>query len=742
MAKKRGARSKSRTIPPERTAERPPVKRTEFLGRTFDVAPDPIDLRDFPYRPRLRSLPSQYPAPSVTETYLPKYQSAVDDQGQEGACTGFGLAAVVNFLLWTQYWREAAIVAADRGGKLPAVPRPKQFVSPRMLYEMARHYDEWPGEDYEGSSCRGAMKGWQKHGVCNREMWPYSVEVFVPPKDGWQEDARQVRLGAYYRVDKSSVNDLQAALFEIGALYVSADVHDGWELWDCKSLEEALIPPPKKKDRGGHAFAMVGYNDVGFIVQNSWGPDWGFHGFALLPYDDWQQHASDAWAAALGVPIRSFAEMTAGRTPGVVPTAAGRESERMWTRQVAWRKQLAREGLSAARVQAATQATTPWNELTAYDHTVVQGDDGRPLRRQPVSPTAQAAVKRTCVDLPHSFFQASGTAPRVVFYAHGGLNNEAASLNRIRVLGPYFKHNGVFPIFYTWRTGFRESAEKLMRGQVDEWVNQVWGTRPSEFGLPGVRDWLRKVQDEATERWDRAIEAGSRLAIKPIWAQMQQSAEDGAEPNCALNETVAQLKQLQALHPKLEVHLVAHSAGSIVLGHLFPHLKRQGLAVKTCTLWAPACTVAFAQQHYVPAIADGTLAKDRLFLDVLNDERERADSVGPYNKSLLYLVSQSLERERKSPLLGMQCAWVRPVPRRTPWSEAGDDVVKAWLKYWGDVDSSQIHIHETPTVSNGPEKIPLAHGSFDNDVAVVTEALLRIRGTKELDHAVTNLKGF
>ena len=36
-----------------------------------------------------------------------------------------------------------------------------------MLYEMARKYDEWPGEHYEGSSARGGMKGWMAHGVVN-----------------------------------------------------------------------------------------------------------------------------------------------------------------------------------------------------------------------------------------------------------------------------------------------------------------------------------------------------------------------------------------------------------------------------------------------------------------------------------------------------------------------------------------------------------------------------------------------
>ena len=30
-------------------------------------------------------------------------------------------------------------------------------VSPRMIYQLARYYDEWPDENYEGSSCRAAV---------------------------------------------------------------------------------------------------------------------------------------------------------------------------------------------------------------------------------------------------------------------------------------------------------------------------------------------------------------------------------------------------------------------------------------------------------------------------------------------------------------------------------------------------------------------------------------------------------
>lgn len=39
------------------------------------------------------------------------------------------------------------------------------------------------------------------------------------------------------------------------------------------------------KSLGGHAVCLVGYDNIGFYVQNQWGPKWGSKGFAIIPYD-------------------------------------------------------------------------------------------------------------------------------------------------------------------------------------------------------------------------------------------------------------------------------------------------------------------------------------------------------------------------------------------------------------------------------------------------------------------------
>ena len=135
--------------------------RTSFKSAKFDARPDRLDFRDLPYAPPLRSLAPRFPDDGLLHDWLPGYIEAdlVLNQGLEGACTGFGLACVINHLFWVRH-------LANGGGKF-------EQVSPRMLYELARRYDEWQGDSYEGSSCRGALKGWHKHGVCAEALWRY-----------------------------------------------------------------------------------------------------------------------------------------------------------------------------------------------------------------------------------------------------------------------------------------------------------------------------------------------------------------------------------------------------------------------------------------------------------------------------------------------------------------------------------------------------------------------------------------
>jgi len=123
---------------------------TRKVTRTLDARPDTLDFRDLMYTPTLVEVPTRRDLAEYRKAKVP-----ILDQGKQGACTGFGLATVVHYLLRVRR----------------RVPDHHE-ISPYMLYDLARRYDEWAGENYEGSSCRGAMKGWQKHGVWQLALWP------------------------------------------------------------------------------------------------------------------------------------------------------------------------------------------------------------------------------------------------------------------------------------------------------------------------------------------------------------------------------------------------------------------------------------------------------------------------------------------------------------------------------------------------------------------------------------------
>lgn len=95
---------------------------TKFGNRKFDARPDRVDLRDRSYQPKLISLPHRFPSQENIEVHLPQYSKAmILNQKKEGSCTGFGLAAVVNYLQWKKNGYSSAGL---------------HTVSPRMLYHM------------------------------------------------------------------------------------------------------------------------------------------------------------------------------------------------------------------------------------------------------------------------------------------------------------------------------------------------------------------------------------------------------------------------------------------------------------------------------------------------------------------------------------------------------------------------------------------------------------------------------
>ena len=282
-----------------------------------NAVPDPFDARDLEYRPKLEPLPRTVDQRAANVTRRVMRQDGL-------SCTGHALAAVIEAVLAQSDGRRnrprvataeappgsartcsTASRAGTTNSPASSTPAPRSGVRSRAGSTTA-----W------GSSANGRSSRWTREpdldDQANLLAW------------------RERPLGAFYRVNPYRLDDVQSAITELYAIAASAAIHDGWKqpaiVKKGRRTLYVIQRPVTARGLGGHAFAVVGYNEVGFLVQNSWGPDWGNGGFATLPYDDWFDSVYDAWVARPGVPQTPFYRgrtRTSVATGGELATGAG-----------------------------------------------------------------------------------------------------------------------------------------------------------------------------------------------------------------------------------------------------------------------------------------------------------------------------------------------------------------------------------------------------------------------------------
>jgi hypothetical protein len=651
-------------------------KNSSITGRTLDAMPDRIDIRDWPYQPTLRALPHSLISIGEVPTIL--------DQGNEGACTGFALAGVINHQL-------------ARNGI-------KRLVSPRMLYEMARKYDEWPGEHYEGSSARGAMIGWTRHGVCEENLWPPEVKGAGNLTPSRATNAQQYPGGAFYRVMHTQVRDVHAALFEVGALYMTIMVHSGWDKPGPTTVRVSFeqendpiiadLPVIARNNHApdGHAVAIVGYTRDGFIIQNSWGTDWGYRGFALLPYEDFMIHATDVWAAQVGVPVSC--DVWASDSKGEAGTTAG--------------------------LQRAADAV-PLDTIRPF---VVDCGNNGLLSDSGQYWTTETDVQRLFTEIIPKATE-KWAKKRVVLYLHGGLNSESDVAKRVVAFRDVFLENEIYPLHIMWESSAMESMSNLLR-------NSITG---DDARSGGVADWLAKARDRLVEAKDRTFELTTARLGGALWGDMKRDAMLSSTHDPAVGAMQIITKHvMEALNgvsaaekAKWEFHVVAHSAGSIYFAYAIDHLlslSDQGIAFPSVNFMAPACTTELFMTRVYGKIKNKSCPTPSMF--ILSSTGELDDTVGPYGKSLLYLVSNAFEGKRGVPLLGMEDFLNADADLKAMFSGATIGGHPALVLAGEHPNVPEADMTEEQKFSLSESE---SHGGFDNDPATLNSILRRVLTT-------------
>jgi hypothetical protein len=487
------------------------------------------------------------------------------------------------------------------------------YVSARMLYEMAKRHDEWHGEGYSGSSLRGAIHGWKFMGVCSEKEWKYYTN---PSRRGnltvkKAKDARNNTLGTYYRL-RPVISDYHSALNEAGVIVVSAKVHQGW-----KSPVDGFISQPdqnnveknnveKNEKTGGHAFTIVGYNNKGFWVQNSWGPDWGSNGLALWTYEDWINNIMDGWVFRLALPTPQIF--------GLMP-------------------------VNSILYEVSKEKTTATERKPSIKRDRIAGhfvhiNNGKFVTKHRYWST-RFDVRETA-----KLIAESSKYRHVLFIAHGGLNSLRRSTARIAAMKDIFKVNKIYPYHIFYDAGLIEELREILSIKGKKALERVGHSK---------------------EGYTRVFEKIARLPGRLLWSEIKKEAHNAFLKHGAGTKTLKiffeHLESVSKNHRK-KIHFVAHSTGAILFLQFLYIFNKFNINIETFSLMAPACSIKHYHETLLPVLMGKTAVNiNRMDIYNLRDELEQHDTVlspSVYPHSLLYLISNAFERNRFTPLLGME----------------------------------------------------------------------------------------
>ena len=259
-------------------------------------------------------------------TDLRSKQSPVKDQGNLGACTAFMHMAQVEFEehvagakiaiktgAAVQYYTMSTTAAGLITFTPVATPAPTPTPSPAPTpapaptkslipgSELFTYYNtrriEGDTADDTGASIRDTIKSDVQYGCATETSWPYDTAKFaVQPPASVYSAATNHKVVSYQAINDGDIATMKAVLAaptpHLPGLGIQC--YDAILSQQVAATGMLCRPTAKEKLQGGHASALVGYDDTkkmpdgsvgAFILKNSWSPAWGLQGYCYISYN-------------------------------------------------------------------------------------------------------------------------------------------------------------------------------------------------------------------------------------------------------------------------------------------------------------------------------------------------------------------------------------------------------------------------------------------------------------------------
>ncbi|MEJ2200150.1 MAG: C1 family peptidase [Desulfuromonadaceae bacterium] len=229
---------------------------TESSGSKAELGPIKIELGSPVLPPQYREVTSRIATEKID---LSSEIGAIRDTGPEGTTVGFAIAY--------------AIQAAVKEKTQKTVE-----ISARGIYVLAKKYDEWPGEDYEGTSVTGGLRAVREIGAYLEADWPYSNKAIPEP-----EPEPLYKISSYSEL--KGIEEIINALRKKKVVITTVQITEDFNKTDRDGRVTVKLP---LRTIGGKALSIVGYDaeTAQFKFANDWGTSWGLHGFGFIKDTD------------------------------------------------------------------------------------------------------------------------------------------------------------------------------------------------------------------------------------------------------------------------------------------------------------------------------------------------------------------------------------------------------------------------------------------------------------------------